>query len=290
MKLNRLALNGIAALASFGVASAQDALPAAGKTYSFTLANSTGTPYCDTMSFTVTAAKLVTGTHGNAGCSGLTGVLTGASATIAIAPESPAMPSPAFLLTDSILPFLGTPLSFYVIDVKHLTWVSYADQDLGMAYYSGGILIPTAPAAAPNGLSPAAIPLGPVERYIRPETTNTYAFTFTGYCDGVSFTVTDMLLTGTHDAVNCGVGDGEIGGAVGKTTIAPETSASPAYFVADQLLFAYSGYGFYVIDVNHLTWAVYLDQGSGTAVVNQGTLTPGAPPAGSNGLPSTFRR
>jgi len=102
--------------------------------------------------------------------------------------------------------------------------------------------------------------------------------------------VTSNLLTGTHDVTNCGLTNGEITGAAGWIAIRPETSASPAFIVGDELLAAYSGPGFYVIDVKHLTWAVYLDQVSGTALVKHGTLTPGAPPGGPNSSPPTFTR
>ncbi len=72
--------------------------------------------------------------------------------------------------------------------------------------------------------------------------------------------------------------------------VAPEKSPSPAYIVYDQLLESLSGPGFYVIDAQNMTWAVYLNQGSGTKLINHGTLTPGAPPEVPGLLPATFQK
>jgi len=168
MKLNGFVLAGAVTLASLGLASAQDARQELTKTYTFNLAPYTGNPYCDTMSFTVTAG-LLTGT--DTGCPGVNGVLSGAASIITIAPETSA--SLAYILTDSIFRFGVIPSAFMLIDVKHLTWAIYNDDGSSTYLFSQGKLIPSISPPA-NALSSAASRLG-LPQGTHQETTKSYA-------------------------------------------------------------------------------------------------------------------
>jgi hypothetical protein len=275
---------GAAILASAGLACAQEeARLRPATTYNFVF-----TDGCDGMSFTVSGNTLA-GTHtGSAECLGGPGPfeISGGAATVSIRPETTA--TPAWIVTDAYLVSVALE-GFWVIDVNHLTWGLYEVDNGTHLKYRGTLTVGTPP-VMPNGLPSAAMSFRSPQSGTNVEPATAYSFIFANssgqpYCDGYSFTVTGRLLAGYHTG-SCIGGTYGISGAAGRTALVSGTTASAAYIVSDRYLGISGVTGFFVIDVKHLKWAFYKDDGSETIVENEGVLLVGTPPVLPEGRPS----
>jgi len=253
----------------------------------YTFATGAGSPYCDGITFSVTG-HIMSGLH-TGSCLGGTYPVSGNWGIVSkYAPEVSSDPDPVvFDSGDTNLQSIGLQ-GFYVVDTQNLVWALYSNSGGGTSLQNSGLLLKGAPPAKINGTLSYRDP-NAVSKQLPPG--SGFTFTFSGYCDGMSLTISSGITTGSHLG-SCVAGPWPTEGGANTTDVAPETVKEPAYTITDSAYLATlnTDLGFWILDVTRKTWSVWMNENGAVTLINEGTLTNGAPPAQVGGRPAAFKQ
>jgi|SRR5208283_302540 len=244
----------------------------------------TFTGYCDGIELNTNSKHLATGYHLNNDCGGDSSILSGVDGKVLITPEAAAGGTAIAVSDEDFLYPLFSNTGFWVIDEVHLTWALYANG----AVLNSGTLTVGAPELAKQGLqSAAAAAKAHPQVYSFSGIPGVYSFTFAtsngdDYCDGMIVTMSGQLAQGTHVYTGCNGSNATVSGSDITAAVNPPDSKSVVEVVVHDASLVSAGggpyeTGFYVLDLNSATWALYVNEGSGNILLNSGLLTNGAP-------------